>query len=749
MPWEGVDLDTRLLLCIVVVGMLCMTAVPGVGSEDAETGTWAKPSGWWDSWNRDADGNGIDDYLDSCGDNSVSVIIDYAYMPGEEELGRLESLGISTRYVAKYIPSVVTNDVPMSKVGRLARLPGVVMVEWNVEKTLDLDVSARAVKARDSTLYGSENVWKDLGFTGDGVTVAVIDSGVDDTIHASFSKKFKGGADFSGRIYMLNTNPDDTNGHGTHTAGTVLGTGADMDQDGDGEYDHTGIAPGADLVDIKVSDRAGTADAGSMIASYEWIIDHKEEYGIRVVSVSMGSRFDSDGQDSECQAANNLVDSGVVFVSSAGNNGSNMISAPASADKVICVGAVDDQDTVDRADDTWADYSNFGPRVDDGDDNDTDELKPELVAPGSYIMAPMYNTYSAFQTMSGTSMSCPHVSGVVALMLEANPDLTPPEVLEILKRTAQAVDPPSFPAVDDKYNVKYGWGMLDAYAAVTYTISRPEPVTLELTGNISDDSIGLRWTQSNDANFSKYELHYSTFPAFSISGSTWYKTISDPAETELLVSGLEPETTYYFKVRVVSTQDYHADSNEVNETTLPEGQSVPVEVRITSPAQDETVSGLVTVSGTATSPEGITRVEYNIDGSGWIRANGTTGWSFNWDTAGEENGGHTVAVRAVDGISRIGSDTVDVVVQNDKGGGGGGGLFGIFETTIQAVMFLGGAVLLVIVLIVAGVLMRSRRANAPYEDYSAYQQPAQRQPGSQQPVEAVVVEAIVVEDDEW
>jgi serine protease AprX len=383
------------------------------------------------------------------------------------------------KYVYKYIDVICARNVDFSDAKAISKLPHAVMVKLEPVTQTDLHISSRAIKARDSDNY-SPNTAMDLGFTGKGVTVAILDSGVDDygrnpsQRHESLDdldddpttsdQKFVAGVDFTQDDSIFaprdgSYNPDDIDGHGTHVAGTAIGTG--------GESDYVGVAPQAKLVDVKVIENFGTTSAGNSIAGIEWCIENQNQYSIDVLSLSYGSVFgESDGSDEESRTVNNAVDAGLVVVAAIGNDGIKRVTSPAAADGAIAVGSMDDHDTIERGDDTLSSFSNSGPRQDDGDDDKLDELKPDVVAYGDGIMAALANTQTGYTSKSGTSMSTPHVSGVVALILEANSALSPQQVKEILRESAEAKGAASFPSLDPKYNTEYGWGIVDAFKAV-------------------------------------------------------------------------------------------------------------------------------------------------------------------------------------------------------------------------------------------------------------------------------------------
>jgi len=346
-----------------------------------------------------------------------------------------------------------------------------------------LDVSSPALKARPNDLYRA--VWDELGITGRNVNIAILDTGVDDE-HESLQGKFVAGVDFNNDFGPRDgsDNPDDRNGHGTHCAGIAMGTGG-------AEGTYKGVAPGANLIDVKIGNEftGGSASAGRMHDAIEWCIEHRDDDwgdddptndGIHVISLSYGTWQGSDGSDDTSLLVNEAVKNGLVVCASVGNDGEEgRIDSPAAADLCIAVGAIDDQDTIDRSDDVVADYSNRGPRDDDGDGDHIDELKPDVTTPGSNIMSAQW-TYAGqegqgYWSASGTSMACPQAAGIAALMIEADPGMAASEIRNIMKLTAEGRGEPYDISLSEKYNTSYGWGIADAYAAVYYVMNERMP----------------------------------------------------------------------------------------------------------------------------------------------------------------------------------------------------------------------------------------------------------------------------------
>jgi serine protease AprX len=270
-------------------------------------------------------------------------------------------------------------------------------------------------------------------YTGKGVTIAVVDTGIDP--HPDLEGRIIGFRDMVGN----RTAPYDDNGHGTHVAGCAAGSGAQSE----GRY--RGAAPGAQLVGVKVLNKFGSGSMSTMLAGINWVVQNKEMYGIRIMSMSLGAQAQAGCSDDPlCQAVGRVWQAGIVVVVAAGNEGpgAGSISTPGIHPQVITVGAMDDQGTVARGDDSLAAFSSRGPTPDG-------LHKPEILAPGvgitslraagSYLdkTQPDVRVGRWYATLSGTSMATPIVSGIVALLLEARPALSPDGVKQALAASAE------------------------------------------------------------------------------------------------------------------------------------------------------------------------------------------------------------------------------------------------------------------------------------------------------------------------
>jgi serine protease AprX len=276
----------------------------------------------------------------------------------------------------------------------------------------------------------------DLGYTGAGIGVAVVDSGVStDRDFSSLSK-----ISFNPNSNTVN----DVYGHGTHVAGIIGGNGTDSG----GQY--KGIAPGVHLLGLKISDETGMAYESDTVDALHWIFEHKDQYNIRVVNLSIQSTVMQSYNDSPLNAAAEILWlNGIVVVAASGNwEGSEyfpVYAAPANDPFIITVGATDEKGTTRIRDDAIASFSAEGETQDFF-------LKPEIYAPGKDIISVLSKDSSwdvehpdrvvfsgQFFRISGTSMAAPMVSGAAALLLQAEPNLTPDQVKYRLMNAAESV----------------------------------------------------------------------------------------------------------------------------------------------------------------------------------------------------------------------------------------------------------------------------------------------------------------------
>jgi serine protease AprX len=294
------------------------------------------------------------------------------------------------------------------------------------------------------------------GDTGQGVTVAVLDTGIDPL--PDFAGRLIGGVD------LTNTNNpfQDDYGHGTFVAGLIAGNGVSSG----GQY--SGEAPGANLVSIKVAGADGATHLGTLISGMQWAVDNQSTDGINVLNISLGLQPSKSTVSNPLdQAVQAVWNAGITVVAAAGNAGpfNGTIMSPGDDPLVITAGALDDMGGTSAGADEMTNFSSAGPTVPDG------WVKPDLVTSGRSVVslaAPgstIYNNHpsarigSANFAGSGTSFSSAITSGAAALVLAANPGLTPDQVkARLLGNTSPG--PVGNPFVD-------GHGALNAYAAAT------------------------------------------------------------------------------------------------------------------------------------------------------------------------------------------------------------------------------------------------------------------------------------------
>lgn len=533
----------------------------------------------WGAWTFDQDENRIDDRIEAVAREGVAaayedrdpskrmtiavfageasgpsagiaygVYIGFARRPTDADLAALADRGVETlkRYEAI---DYVRGRAGFGAISAVAALPGVTRVEAIPMMYAANHFGTRIVRARDSRgLRRPENyvlfpsARAELGLDGDGVVIAILDTGVNDLPdavnpnypgHESLAGKFLGGGEFYFGDPLLNTpndqsmNPSDHGGdsyHATHVAGSALGTGGQ-----DGFF--AGVAPAARMVDCKVLSDAGVGFGAA--DGIDWCIANQDndwglavedaDYaGIDVLNLSLGCiGCSSDGTSAQEQIVNAAMEAGLIVCIATGNDDAqSQIASPAGADLCISVGASTHGSTLDRGDDRVADFSNEGPRLDDGDADHLDEMKPSVVAPGANIQSASGDFTSdggAYHSLSGTSMATPHVAGVCALLRQANPGLTPLQIRSILQNTAEhfiptskAIQPPNDPfGVDPNYNPACGWGLVDAYAAAKEALnaaSGVQVVKIRALARPGDGEIDVTWVTQREYPFQGFNV---------------------------------------------------------------------------------------------------------------------------------------------------------------------------------------------------------------------------------------------------
>lgn len=353
-------------------------------------------------------------------------------------------------------------------------LTGVEKVWLNGLSHIDLEQSVPRI--------GAPVAWK-RGYDGTGVTVAVLDTGIDAT-HPDVSASIVGQADFTGSPHGAR----DGHGHGTHVASTVLGSGAAS------KGLRKGVAPGAKLLVGKVCDDNGECPDDAIIAGMDWAAHS----GAKVVNLSLGGE-PTDGTDPMSQALNELSrTTGTLFVVAAGNSGfvAKKVVTPGSADDALTVAAVD-------KDDEMAQFSNRGPRIGDG------AAKPDIAAPGVDIAAAraagtaMGTPVDQYYTKaSGTSMATPHVAGAAAIIAQQHPELTGRQIKALLMDTATDLGHDMYaqgtglvdlatatdPRIVPRGNLNFGRRTFPHSAVtrqITYTNRTDKATTLHLTMPVS------------------------------------------------------------------------------------------------------------------------------------------------------------------------------------------------------------------------------------------------------------------------
>jgi serine protease AprX len=382
----------------------------------------------------------------------VSVIVREMPRAGITPERFVEALGGS---VGSHISIIdgFTAVVPESAVPRLETSPEVLSVTPDVRIQLTSDLDGHDVDHDPNSMFriaqeetAAGEFWND-GFTGNGVGVALVDSGVLPVEGLVSPGKVVNGPDLSFESQVPGLDHMDTFGHGTHMAGIIAGRDSDVSRVQKGDKEHfLGMAPDAHIVNLKVADAFGAADVSQVLAAIDWVVAHKNDPGlnIRVLNLSFGTDGVQDYLlDPLTYAVEAAWHSGIVVVVAAGNRGygSSKLNNPAYDPYVIAVGAAKTDGNYEAKHDTVADFSSRG-----------DVLRgPDLVAPGTSVASlrapgsfideanPSARVAERFFRGSGTSQAAAVVSGAAALIVQQRPTITPDKVKALLMKTANPI----------------------------------------------------------------------------------------------------------------------------------------------------------------------------------------------------------------------------------------------------------------------------------------------------------------------
>jgi serine protease AprX len=434
------------------------------------------------------------------------------------------------------IINAVVAEVPEDQLADLSRAAGVLSVTPDRTVKMVGDTLSPAVAGNDKVTFeyakvvGADQVWAN-GNLGQGITVATLDTGIDPSflslraIRGIWQDRYLAYYDAIGnKTYessRLLRSPRDPNGHGTHVAGII----GNSDKES-GHY--VGIAPAVNFVSVRVLDPTGMGTYADVLRGLNWVVQNKDRYNIRVLNMSMYATpvapYWIDPYNLAVMAA---WKAGIVVVASAGNDGPLPLSVgvPGNTPYIVTVGSFTDNFTPsDFSDDYIPPFSAAGPTLDAF-------VKPDVIAPGAHVSSLMrHNSYLAEQypenqirgqyfKMSGTSMSAAVVSGIVALMLKENPELTPDQVKYRLSMTAR----PQFSETTGEmaYSIwQQGAGRVWAPEAVSTDITGAANAGMDIEADLAGTQHYEGWTDWNPET-GQFEIRGDGYASWSGGYASW------------------------------------------------------------------------------------------------------------------------------------------------------------------------------------------------------------------------------------
>lgn len=468
-----------------------------------------------------------------------------------------------------WLVNAINCELSRDVIYKLSSHPDIAAIAYNKDEYLLWNENSERYEGKGMTQnithVNADDVWN-LGYTGKGVLVGLIDTGVNINHIDLINNLWDGGEEYPNHgynTYENNHDVEDGFGHGTHCAGTICGDGTSGTQ--------TGIAPDAKIICVKVMDNAGYGSASSISAGMEFAIEH----GADVLSMSLGIPNASVAVKEMLRTACvNTLEIGIAAAVAVGNEGQLQISFPAPNNVrvpggcpppwihpdqeintgglscCIAVGAVDysniDAPFSSRGPVTWQNTS-FG---DYPYEPGIGLIRPDVCAPGVGIVSADPYSNNGHVTMEGTSQAAPCVAGIMCLMLEKNPQLTPEQISMILETTAVKLD-------DNKNNIR-GSGLVDALAAIEYIeggneVEECEAPTNIVASTVDEYSIALSWNAASTAV--SYDIYRN---------ETFIKNVTTTSYND---EELNPATEYCYAVVSVCENGKSDFSNQSCATT--------------------------------------------------------------------------------------------------------------------------------------------------------------------------------------